>query len=227
MRQERAERTRSALVLAAAKMFDRLGYERTTLSGVSDAADVSKGALSFHFASKAELADTVQLMGCASARSFLEHLRRQDVPALQTLVDMTHATAQQLATNQLVRAGVRLNYELRTPSEGQTDGQMNFFAGWYELFLTATHDAERDHSLRADCHPVTVAGLALSMVCWAFATQDRTAEEIRGQLTEFWRLLLPALAADRDLAHYRPIGSEPPQSPLPHRMATGVTGFER
>ncbi|MGP3969973.1 TetR family transcriptional regulator [Streptomyces sp. 6N223] len=217
MRQERAERTRSALVLAAAKMFDRLGYERTTLSCISDAAAVSKGALSFHFASKAELADTVQLMGCASTRSSLEHLRRQNVPALQSLVDMTHATAQQLATNQLVRAGVRLNYELRTPS----DGEMNFFTGWYELFLTTTLEAERDHSLRAECHPVTVAGLALSIVCWAFAAQGRTPDEIRLQLTEFWRLLLPALAADQDVARYQPVGSEPPESPLPRRTATG------
>lgn len=217
MRQERAERTRSALVLAAAKMFDRLGYERTTLSGISDAAAVSKGALSFHFASKAELADTVQQMGCTATHTSLEHLRRQEVPALQILVDMTHATGRQLATNHLVRAGVRLNYELRTPSDAKT----NFFARWHELFLLATLDAERDRSLRAECPPVTAAGLALSLVCWTFAVQNRTAEEIRDQLSQLWRLLLPALAADADLSHYRTVGSEPAQSPLPHRQTAG------
>jgi AcrR family transcriptional regulator len=194
-------------------MFDRLGYERTTLSGISDAAAVSKGALSFHFASKAELADTVQRMGCDATRTSLEHLRSQEVPALQILVDMTHATARQLATNHLVRAGVRLNYELRTPSDAKT----NFFAGWHELFLLATLDAERDQSLRAECPPVTVAGLALSLVCWTFVVQHRTAEETRAQLAAFWGMLLPALAADADLSHYRPVGSEPPPGPLPHR----------
>jgi AcrR family transcriptional regulator len=39
MRQVRAEETRNALLLAAAQIFDRDGYEGTTLATVSDRAE--------------------------------------------------------------------------------------------------------------------------------------------------------------------------------------------
>ncbi|MER6968845.1 TetR family transcriptional regulator, partial [Streptomyces halstedii] len=50
MRQERSERTRRNLVGAASTVFDQSGYERATLSAISERAQVTKGALSFHFA---------------------------------------------------------------------------------------------------------------------------------------------------------------------------------
>ncbi|MFG2452917.1 TetR family transcriptional regulator [Streptomyces sp. NPDC048512] len=58
-RQERAVRTREALIEAAATLFDRDGQEVTSLAAVTAKAQVSAGALYFHFATKADLADAV------------------------------------------------------------------------------------------------------------------------------------------------------------------------
>ncbi|MFJ9139391.1 TetR family transcriptional regulator [Streptomyces sp. NPDC102256] len=58
-RQERAVRTREALIEAAADLFDRDGQEVTSLAAVTAKAQVSAGALYFHFATKADLADAV------------------------------------------------------------------------------------------------------------------------------------------------------------------------
>ncbi|MEU8792974.1 TetR/AcrR family transcriptional regulator [Streptomyces sp. NPDC048643] len=58
-RQERAVRTREALIEAAAHLFDRDGYEVTSLAAVTAKAQVSAGALYFHFATKADLANAV------------------------------------------------------------------------------------------------------------------------------------------------------------------------
>jgi len=58
-RQERALRTRRAILVAAAKVFDDVGYEAATISGILKEAGVTKGALYFHFASKDELAQAV------------------------------------------------------------------------------------------------------------------------------------------------------------------------
>ena len=58
-RQERAIRTRRAILLAAAQVFDEVGYEAATISDVLNRSGVTKGALYFHFASKEELAQAV------------------------------------------------------------------------------------------------------------------------------------------------------------------------
>ncbi|MCX4754235.1 TetR/AcrR family transcriptional regulator [Kitasatospora purpeofusca] len=65
MRQERARQTRRALLHAAATEFDLHGYEGTSLARISRTAGVTLGALTFHFPSKAALADAVRTEGAA------------------------------------------------------------------------------------------------------------------------------------------------------------------
>ncbi|MEV0219207.1 ScbR family autoregulator-binding transcription factor [Streptomyces sp. NPDC050704] len=59
VRQERAIRTRRALLVAAAEVFDEVGYEAATISDVLKKSGMTKGALYFHFTSKEELAQAV------------------------------------------------------------------------------------------------------------------------------------------------------------------------
>lgn len=58
-RQERAVRTRRAILEAAAAVFDERGYEAATIADILARAGVTKGALYFHFCSKQELAQGV------------------------------------------------------------------------------------------------------------------------------------------------------------------------
>ncbi|MFF5499787.1 ScbR family autoregulator-binding transcription factor [Streptomyces aquilus] len=58
-RQDRAIRTRQAILVAAAKVFDDVGYDAATISEILKEAGVTKGALYFHFTSKEELAQAV------------------------------------------------------------------------------------------------------------------------------------------------------------------------
>ncbi|MFJ8937118.1 ScbR family autoregulator-binding transcription factor [Streptomyces sp. NPDC102365] len=58
-RQERAIRTRRAILVAAAQVFDEVGYEAATISDVLKKSGMTKGALYFHFTSKEELAQAV------------------------------------------------------------------------------------------------------------------------------------------------------------------------
>lgn len=55
-RQERAVRTRRAILEAAASVFDERGYEAATIADILTRAGVTKGALYFHFSSKQDLA---------------------------------------------------------------------------------------------------------------------------------------------------------------------------
>ena len=58
-KEPRAEATRRAILASAADEFSRRGYGRVNLSDVVAGAQVSKGALHFHFPSKMELAEAV------------------------------------------------------------------------------------------------------------------------------------------------------------------------
>ncbi|WP_159062215.1 TetR family transcriptional regulator, partial [Streptomyces caniscabiei] len=58
-KQERAVRTRENLIRSAAEVFDREGYAVASITTISARAGVSNGALHFHFASKAALAEAV------------------------------------------------------------------------------------------------------------------------------------------------------------------------
>lgn len=80
VRQERAVRTRQALLDAAAEEFDRHGYEGTSLNRVCRAAGITIGALTFHFSTKAELADAVQSQGRIITRAALDSMPPARLP---------------------------------------------------------------------------------------------------------------------------------------------------
>lgn len=196
MRQERAELTRQALTMAAAKSFDRLGYQRTTLFEVSRGAAMSKGALSFHFGSKEELADTVRREACARSSRAAEEMRAKEQPALQTLVDLTHLVAEQLRSAHLVRAAVKLARELDTPP----DPDVNPLACWQQVFSDVAREAEKEGALRGEATTEAVAELAFCLACGSHPeASGRSADygdDIHQRLAAHWQLLLHGLVSE-------------------------------
>lgn len=61
--QQRAERTRRRIVAAAAEEFAETGYPSATLHRIARGAGVTMGALTFHFPTKAALAQAVRQAG--------------------------------------------------------------------------------------------------------------------------------------------------------------------
>ncbi|MDX6353778.1 MAG: hypothetical protein QOF98_681, partial [Streptomyces sp.] len=57
--QDRALVTRRKILEAAANIFEKDGYRAATITDILKVANVTKGALYFHFASKEELAQAV------------------------------------------------------------------------------------------------------------------------------------------------------------------------
>jgi len=111
--QERSARTRASLIAAAAQHFDDAGYNSTSLAQVCETAQMSVGAITFHFASKADLADAVEHEGKARARTVLESTRTTAV-ALKAVVQLTVAFAELLENDVMVRAALRLAHERTT-----------------------------------------------------------------------------------------------------------------
>ncbi|MDT3728627.1 ScbR family autoregulator-binding transcription factor [Streptomyces sp. DSM 41972] len=112
--QERAVRTRNAVLRAAGEVFDELGYEAATISAILQRAKVTKGALYFHFSSKEELAQAVLTRQLTS----VPRVPGRDL-ALQQGLDEALVLAHMLAAGEpLVRGSVRLTVEQGSPQDG-------------------------------------------------------------------------------------------------------------
>ncbi|MFD9906056.1 ScbR family autoregulator-binding transcription factor [Streptomyces sp. NPDC059063] len=114
--QERAVRTRQAILAAAAEVFDELGYEAATISEVLKRAGLTKGALYFHFASKEELAQGVLLEQVRALPPAPEHEL-----VLQQSLDESLLLAHLLRPDTghpIVRGAVRLTVDQGSPRDG-------------------------------------------------------------------------------------------------------------
>ncbi|OKI24274.1 hypothetical protein A6A07_05165 [Streptomyces sp. CB03911] len=117
VKQERAGRTRQAVLLAAARTFADAGYESASLVDISRCAGVSKGALYFHFVSKQALAEGVRAAARRVIATAVLRARRSDGPAVQALIDLAHELARLLREDLVVRAGVLLSQGTQSGKE--------------------------------------------------------------------------------------------------------------
>ncbi|RST16669.1 TetR/AcrR family transcriptional regulator [Streptomyces sp. WAC05374] len=113
-RQERAIRTRHAIVAASAEVFDEVGYEAATISEILKRSGVTKGALYFHFTSKEELAQEV----LASQLRAVPQVPTGDL-TLQQVVDESLLLSYLLNRgDSLVRGSIRLTVDQGSPADG-------------------------------------------------------------------------------------------------------------
>ncbi|WP_405475021.1 ScbR family autoregulator-binding transcription factor [Streptomyces sp. NBC_00009] len=205
-RQERAEQTRRSLMEAAAHVFDDVGYEAAALNAISSTAGVSKGALTFHFASKAELADAVQALSCRRARHAIAKVAHAQLPALQAVIDVTHTLADILQQDRVTRAGLRLSRE-RGPVAGAA---MDWDRTWTKPVRTWLLEARSDRSLPGDADVHAVAAFVAHLIAGLeITTRHRgilaevipacasgTTSDSRAWLTRVWKLVLPDIAIE-------------------------------
>ncbi|MEV6739437.1 ScbR family autoregulator-binding transcription factor [Streptomyces sp. NPDC051104] len=114
-RQERAIRTRRAILVAAAQVFDEVGYEAATISDVLNRSGVTKGALYFHFTSKEELAQAV----LAEQVSSLPRVPEQELK-LQESLDEALLLSYLLRSDTgdpIVQGSVRLTVDQGSPKD--------------------------------------------------------------------------------------------------------------
>jgi len=105
--QERAVRTRRAVLEAAAAVFAERGYAAATIGEILARAQVTKGALYFHFDSKAALAQGVLEAQVTTDYHVPRELKQQE------WVDAGLTLAKRLPQEPLLLAGVRLSADLQ------------------------------------------------------------------------------------------------------------------
>ncbi|CAM5568111.1 helix-turn-helix domain-containing protein [Streptomyces avidinii] len=225
VKQERAARTREALVRAAAEVFAEEGFATASIASISRRARVSAGGLHFHFASKNALARAVEDRAERALRQItagppappLPPATTADGPdtgpdtgggvgagggSLQVLVDSTHALMALLAHDAVVRAGFALCAD---PSFGSAVDLRRRWRLWVEAVVAAAAGEgllAEGVSHKDAAHGVVAATVGLEVL--GAYDRDWLAPHT---LTRFWTLMLPRLASGAALAVLRPQGS--------------------
>ncbi|MER6790066.1 ScbR family autoregulator-binding transcription factor [Streptomyces sp. NPDC000658] len=218
VRQERALRTREALIEAAATVFDRDGFNVASLTAISSLAGVSNGALHFHFASKAGVADAVE----EAASQRLDHLVTAHEGAvgnaLQMLVNTSHDLARRLGEDVVLRAGFDLS------REQVHQGDRDLYRQWHEWVEGALKRADGEGVL----NEVTPEQVTSSVVAATTGFEVLGARDpqwlSRRTVTRFWQLLLPRLATPAVLDDLVAAGGPPPAATAGGRGDTGPPG---
>jgi AcrR family transcriptional regulator len=123
--QQRGRERRRALLEGASRVFDRVGFAQASLSDIARESHATMGSLYFYFPSKEQLALAIITEQNARTFSSLEQAGRGH-DTVQTLLHGSKAIADQLLTDAVVRAGIRLSMEQGTLS-APTNG---FYADW-------------------------------------------------------------------------------------------------
>ncbi|GHH80090.1 hypothetical protein GCM10018781_59580 [Kitasatospora indigofera] len=230
VKQERAGRTRQAVLLAAARTFADAGYESASLVDISRCAGVSKGALYFHFVSKQALAEGVRAAARRVIATAVLRARRSDGPAVQALLDLAHELARLLREDIVVRAGVLLSQGTQSGKEPPGPGAPEGCGPWRDWTVMVRRQlvlAEASGELRPGAGPqesaelLTAVAAGLVLLSWADAAVLRP-EAVAAVLAS----ALPALVPAGRTGEYRTEGSGAvfPRADGPAPVAGGCAG---
>ena len=106
--ERRADTTRQRLIAAASRQFARRSYSMVSLDDILAEAELTKGAMYFHFPSKQALALAIVDDLSEMSRAAVTELLARKMSGLETIIDLVYFRAVQDTHNEVARAGVRL-----------------------------------------------------------------------------------------------------------------------
>ncbi|MCT4356213.1 TetR/AcrR family transcriptional regulator [Streptomyces sp. Je 1-79] len=180
-------RTIELLLTSAAEQFAEHGFAKASLADISKAAGVTKGALFFHFPTKAELADAVQLRGMEPLEQAVSQRRASETSRLQVIVDMTHALHRLLREDVFLRAGVRITRE--RPDSDRDAGSRNVYLIWFAHLWQLVDEARKCGELPAG-RSLSIRTVVAAAVCgvetlvWTGTAQP----DVEEWLSHLWKL---------------------------------------
>ncbi len=201
VRQARSEVTRRKILDAAIDLFAEAGYPGTGLGDIIERAELTKGALYYHFDSKETLATAIiEEMGSQLLKAFRD-VAESSAPALESVIHGGFITTQIAQTDRVGRAGSHL---LRAFG-GFSPAARRTYVGWQEEMEKRVRQASAEGDLRDDVDidavTETIVGGVLGADLLANAISGGT--DVHRRLTAMWQILLPAIVADESLPYFQ------------------------
>jgi AcrR family transcriptional regulator len=203
-----ARATRHALLVAAAEQFYAAGYHAGSLREIVTNAGVTKGALYFHFPHKRALAEAVITEMNATWAAMITETTARGLDPLHTMLALSDARVAHLIDCPIVRGGIRLLHDpvLRSAQTSNLAAQQYHYAqaAWATqlaaaaragLLLPCLNDPQRAQLAQS----ITATINGHHMIC------DLTGAdtELWDRVTAMWQHLLPLIATEPWLDHWR------------------------
>ncbi len=191
----RADTTRRQILRAASHQFARRPYHDVGLDDILAEAELTKGAMYFHFRSKHALAVAIIERQTAAGGVAVEELLTRGLSGLETLIDFSYL----IAVGDLKTDGIRAGLNL-LESVGRSQGlQKRLLDDWAKALAGVVEQAVAEGDVDPRCEPQDVGRLMVSLHMGLRQTSDLDEpERFLGDLERCWMLLLCGiLKADR------------------------------
>jgi len=181
--------TRERLVAAAARQFAQRSYSAVSLDDVLAEAELTKGAMYFHFPSKQALAVAIVDDLVGMSRTALAELVARKMSGLETLIEVVCLLAVQDVEQDVARAGLRLLESLEATNTSPT----TVWESWVETFAALIRDAIAEGDITDHHDPDDIAKMivALWLGTRRISGTDQP-EEFLDNLRTAWVLVLPS-----------------------------------
>ena len=192
--QERAKISRRQILRGAADRFEVTGYGSTSMNDIVSAAQMTKGAVYFHFSSKDELAQAVIEEQHQISITAFTAVAATGAPALEQLVMVCHEMGRQLVADPIVRAGVRLTLELAS-----ADGSQGPYLAWIRELRKLAEAAKREGDIRDDVEPESIGRVAISAFTGVQLVSNvlTRRSDLDVRIDELFTLLLAGVVSDK------------------------------
>jgi TetR/AcrR family transcriptional repressor of nem operon len=185
----RADTTRHQILRAAARQFARQPYHQVGLDDVLAEAELTKGAMYFHFRSKHALALAI-IEDQATQASDIANLLSRKLSGLETLIDLSYQLAIRDIRDDAARAGFNL-----LESIGRIEGlQAKRLGGWIHTLAVIAARGATEGDMLEECDPDDVGRLLVST--YMGLRQTSNLDEPKQFLTDLektWALMLPGV----------------------------------
>ncbi|WP_328350487.1 TetR/AcrR family transcriptional regulator [Mycobacterium sp. NBC_00419] len=184
--------TRTQIMRAACREFADKAYSSVSLDDILTNAEVTKGAMYFHFRSKHALAEAIIDERTCMTRGSIREIMGRKLSGLETIVDIVYLVAAQDYTTEVGRAGLNL-----MDSVGRIEGvQAKRLDEWVKGMATAVARAVNEGDIAEGRDPEDVARLIISMYTGTrLTTELNNAEQFLRNMETNWKLILPGFAA--------------------------------
>lgn len=192
-RQERAERTRRAILDAAAAEFDAHGYEGARLDRIIERTDATKGAVYFHFPSKLDIARALVEEKYANWPVIIGEVAGSGLRGLAAAEEVTQRVAHVFATDVRVRAAMKLSQSILPPPVD--DNPYDRWVGVIAMFVRQ----ELDDGPSGDDDAREIATMAVHTFFGAYMIGQELGRlaTLHDDVARMWRVLAASVALRR------------------------------
>jgi len=195
----RADSTRQQILRAAAGQFARLPYHQVGLDDVLAEAELTKGAMYFHFRSKHALALAIIEDQIARSHDAITDLLARKFSGLETLIDFSYQLAVRDISEDISRAALHL-----VESIGRIDGlQAKLHREWIDNLTVAVQRGISEGDVLESSGPHDVGRLLASAYMGLRQTSD--LDEPERYLSDFekmWTIVLPGFVRPERIDYF-------------------------